>query len=306
MSKSRDDADERERAALKILARLALKEKERRSPKAKRIIGLNFAFRAVLAERRARPAVVRGRRRAYQGGRRDNPRSECLAWRSSSSIRGRRRDSPGLCCSVFRQRSSAAGCRFLIRWCAMECRVARARPGADLAGHGAGSRAEEPVERREAVCVVKILLKRLVEFGLQFLCWLFAVALQIGVQPPDLLPRRAPVSSTVIQAAEARPAREMSRDSVRKASWLSMRSRMIWRLEIAMPRSLSKLTYRGTVTCPCTHWEIMKRLSSAPKCPTIPSGRGATTVSPEGNCQRSHRHRIVLGCTMTSWTMKSS
>src|ERR1700758_3514299 len=41
--------------------------------------------------------------------------------------------------------------------------------------------------------------------------------------------------------------------SLRKASWLSIRSRMTWRLDIAMPRSLSKRTNRGTVICPCTY-----------------------------------------------------
>src|SRR5262249_11264798 len=76
---------------------------------------------------------------------------------------------------------------------------------------------------------------------------------------------RAPVSSTVIHAAEDSPVRSTSRASLRKVSWPSMSSRITCRLEITMPMSLSRLTRRGTVTWPCTYCEMTKRLSSAPK-----------------------------------------
>ena len=57
-----------------------------------------------------------------------------------------------------------------------------------------------------------------------------------------------PVSSTLIQAAVASPARSTLRASVRKASWPVFRSRTTCRLEIARPRLLSCATSRGTVT----------------------------------------------------------
>ena len=52
------------------------------------------------------------------------------------------------------------------------------------------------------------------------------LSLPICVQTPLTPQWRAPVSSTVIQAAVSRPARSTSRVSVRKSSCLSMSRRM--------------------------------------------------------------------------------
>ena len=61
-------------------------------------------------------------------------------------------------------------------------------------------------------------------------------ALPICVQKPLVALWRAPVSSTVIQAALESPARSTSRASARKPSWPSISRRTTWRLEMKMPR----------------------------------------------------------------------
>jgi hypothetical protein len=58
------------------------------------------------------------------------------------------------------------------------------------------------------------------------------------------------VSSTVIQAALESPARSMSRASVRKSSWRSIKRRSTWRFQIKMPRLRNSVTNRRTVICP--------------------------------------------------------
>ena len=74
-------------------------------------------------------------------------------------------------------------------------------------------------------------------------------SLPIWVQKPFFAAWRAPVSSTVIQAAVCRPARSTSR--VRYESILTaISSRITCRLEMLTPIARSCATSRGTVTCP--------------------------------------------------------
>ena len=72
----------------------------------------------------------------------------------------------------------------------------------------------------------------------------------VGVQNPFAALWRAPVSSTVTQAAPARPARNTSRASPRKRPWRPINSRTTCRLETSMPIASRRATSRGTVTWP--------------------------------------------------------
>ena len=75
-------------------------------------------------------------------------------------------------------------------------------------------------------------------------------SLPICVQTPFAALWRAPVSSTVTQAAVSSPARNTSRALVEEASWPSISSRTTCRLETSMPIAASSVTSRGTVTWP--------------------------------------------------------
>src|ERR1700688_3069614 len=75
-------------------------------------------------------------------------------------------------------------------------------------------------------------------------------SLPIWVQKPFFAWWRAPVSSTVIQAALVSPARSTSRASARKPSWPSLSRRTTWRLEMRMPSVRNSVTSRGAVVWP--------------------------------------------------------
>jgi len=100
---------------------------------------------------------------------------------------------------------------------------------------------------------------------------------------------RAAVSSTVTQRAVARPARSTSRSSATRPSSREVSSRTTWRFEISMPIPASSAASRSVVTWPWACATSRKRRSPGPKPPTIPAGRGASTVPPAGVTQRSRR-----------------
>lgn len=75
-------------------------------------------------------------------------------------------------------------------------------------------------------------------------------SLPICVQKPFLALWRAPVSSTVTQAAVVRPARSTACASPRKRSWRPIRRRTTCRFETAMPIASSISTSRGAMTWP--------------------------------------------------------
>jgi len=72
----------------------------------------------------------------------------------------------------------------------------------------------------------------------------------IWVVTPFFARWRAPVSSTVIQRAVARPARSTAWASAIKAALLAVNSRTTWRLEIATPRLVRNAVIRSAVTWP--------------------------------------------------------
>ena len=66
-------------------------------------------------------------------------------------------------------------------------------------------------------------------------------------------------------------------------------SRMTCRLEMLRPKARNCVVSRSTVTCPWWCWASTKRRRSGPKCPTTPTGSGASTVRPAGVAQRSRQ-----------------
>ena len=91
---------------------------------------------------------------------------------------------------------------------------------------------------------------------------------------------RAPVSSTLIQAALARPARKTSRSSATNASSRPVSSRTTCRFEMTTPMPLSRAVSRSLVTWPWTWPARTNRRSAGPNPPTIPAGSGADDRPP--------------------------